>query len=149
MMKNDLDLKDIKDPEELGLNQKMDWQLTKQKYHFKIEISYKKKSIFQILSLNNNHHLQNLFNHTNYNLLFISNSSSSLQDAMLTILFDQGDAINELHLGQKQDSNNRLSKLVSNTEINQYHYQYLLRKSKNKINNKIKRNNSQSSLFTI
>ncbi|CAD8115227.1 unnamed protein product [Paramecium primaurelia] len=42
MMKDDLDLKDIKDPEKLGLDQKVDWLLTKQ--HFKLEIFYKKKA---------------------------------------------------------------------------------------------------------
>jgi len=50
MMKDDLDFKDINDPEELGLDQKMDLLLSKSKYHFKREISYKKKHILNLIT---------------------------------------------------------------------------------------------------
>ncbi|CAD8074187.1 unnamed protein product [Paramecium primaurelia] len=198
MMKEDLDLKDINEPEEIGLDQKMDWLLSKQKYHFKREISYKRQHILNLITeqqSSTTKPTQPIQQQSS-----ISNNTSSLQDAIPKILLDQGDTKNEhqytqskfsnlnkeslspsvpnrftskkrsqfsyysndsynsnleLHLGQKQDSNNQLSetrkersKIVSNT-MNQYNQQYILRQSRNKIINQIKRNNPQSSLLQL
>ncbi|CAD8102567.1 unnamed protein product [Paramecium sonneborni] len=197
IMKDDFDLRDINEPEELGLDQKMDSLLSKQKYHFKREISYKRHHILNLITEQQSS--SNKPTQPSQQQSLISNNTSSLQDAIPKILLDQGDDIKEhqqtlskfsklnkdalspsvphrftskkrsqfsyysndsynsnleLHLGQKQDSNNQLSetrkdrsKLVSNT-VNQYNQQYLLRQSRNKIN-KIKKNNPQSSLLQL
>ncbi|CAD8169820.1 unnamed protein product [Paramecium octaurelia] len=198
MMKDDFDLNDINDPDELGLEQKMDSLLTYSRYNFKREISYKKKHILNLITEQQSSSTKPTQPSQQQSL--ISNNISSLQDAIPQILFDKGDPINEpqytesklsklnkealspsvphrftskkrsqfsyysndsynsnleLHLYQRQDSNHHLSetrkersKLVSNT-MNQYNQQYLLRQSRNKINNKSKRNNPQSSLLQL
>ncbi|CAD8102229.1 unnamed protein product [Paramecium sonneborni] len=102
MMKDDFDLKDINEPEELNLDQKMDSLLSKQRYHFKREISYKRKHILNLITEQQTQSTKP--NQPSQQQTLISNNTSSLQDAIPQILFDEGDIIKEHQQTQSQFS---------------------------------------------